>query len=110
MDESKGVKEVDFKETVEMLNSGNHKFVWLGREPLDYIMGLLEIGQGKSEQVGPQDIMSIDKFKALEFKNCIFVCYHGNTSRVVAKMLKQRFNVESYSMKGGVTSVVGEIF
>ncbi len=109
MDEKNGVKEVGFKETVEMMNAG-HRFVWLGREPLDYIVGLLEIDGGKADQVGPHDIMAIDKFKALEFKDCVFVCYHGNTSRVVAKMLKQRFNVESYSMKGGVTSVVGEIF
>ena len=109
VEEKNGIREIDFQEAVELLESGR-KFVWLGKEPADYIARLLELDAGIAEKAEPQEIFGADRFRALEFSDCIFVCYHGNTSRAVAKLLKDRHNVESYSLKGGVTAVVGEIF
>lgn len=109
MQERNGIKEVDFAETIEMMKSGT-KFVWLGREPLDYIVKLLEIDSSNAIMVPPRSLIEGNSEEIDNMKGSVFVCYHGNTSGMVVRALKSRFGIDSYSLKGGVTSIVGEIF
>ncbi len=110
MQERNGVREVSFDEATEMLKGNGVKFVWLGREPLEYIVKLLEIEPTKAEMIPPRSLVEGNSEEIESLKGAIFACYHGNTSGVVVKSLKSRFGIESYSLKGGVTAVVGEIF
>ncbi len=104
------VKEVDFQEAVEFVDKHRTKLVWLGREPVEYISELLEIEPSKIIGAGPGEFVNADKEKAARFRDHVFVCYHGNTSRYVANFIKDNTGVESLSLKGGVTAIVGEIF
>ncbi len=103
------VREVSFEEVLE-LSSKSTKLVWLGNEPADYISQLLDLPEGTLKEADPNSILFADKNIAKEYKDAVFICHHGNTSLIIANALKERFDVDSYSMKGGVASVVGEIF
>lgn len=104
------VKEMDFEESLEFARQHGTKLVWIGREPIDYMRGLLELGEEELIGIDPKSLVEGDKKTAMAFTDHVFVCYHGNTSRYVADAIKEKFGVESISMKGGVTAVVGEIF
>jgi rhodanese-related sulfurtransferase len=102
--------EVDLKSAVEMSKKDGSKFVWLGREPKDYISKILGIDSEMILKEDPEDIIYGDKERLKSFDECVFVCYHGNTSGFVSKFLKRQHEVNSYSLKGGITAIVGEIF
>ncbi len=104
------IKEVDFKEAVEFAKGHSTKLVWLGREPVDYIRELLGLDSSEMIEIDPNSLVYADREESARFKDHVFVCYHGNTSRYVANTLKDKFGVESLSMKGGITAIVGEIF
>ena len=109
MEERNGVKEVTLTEALEIVRKNNVKLVWLGREDLEYVSGLLKLKNNEMISVGPNELLGSPE-KARQFENAIMVCYHGNTSAVVARILKERYKVNTYSLKGGVTATLGEIF
>jgi rhodanese-related sulfurtransferase len=109
MEEKNGVLEVGLDEALDIVRKNNVKLIWLGSEPADYIAGLLDLKNGEIVGVNPNDLVG-SREEAAKRRGAIMVCYHGNTSAVVARMMKQRYGVDSYSLKGGVTAVVGEIF
>ncbi len=102
-------REVSFADAVGMLGHGT-RFVWLGREPIDYITGLLQLEGADAVALDPRRLIEGSRADAEGLDGAILACYHGRTSAVVAKALKQRFGIDTYSLKGGVTAVVGEIF
>jgi rhodanese-related sulfurtransferase len=104
------VKELDFQESLDFVNKHRTKLVWLGKEPVDYIRELLDLDSSKMIDADPNSIMYADKEEVARFKDHVFVCYRGNTSRYVSNAIKDKAGIESVSMKGGVTAVVGEIF
>ncbi len=104
------VKEVDFQEAVEFVDKHKTKLVWLGREPVEYISELLGLDSSRMIGASPAELVNVDRERAAGFKDYVFVCYHGNTSRHVASFMKDKMGVESLSLKGGVTAIVGEIF
>ncbi len=104
------VKELNFEESVNFVNQNKTALVWIGSEPKEYIEELLNLEKNTLKQLTPAQITSMGKDDAKLYNNHVFVCYHGNSSRYVANFLKDKHGVEAVSMKGGVTSVVGEIF
>lgn len=108
--DNKNVDEVTFEEALGMASGRQAKLVWIGREPVEYIRGLLDLKEEMMTGIDPHALMAMEKEEAERLKGSVFVCYHGNSSRAAAKILKDKFGVESYSMKGGVTAIVGEIF
>lgn len=104
------VKEVDFAEALDFTRRNRTKLVWLGREPVERIRELLELDSSKLIAADPDSVVNGGKDDAAKFKDCVFVCYHGNTSRYVVNALKDKFGIDSLNLKGGVTAIVGEIF
>ncbi len=104
------IKELFLPEALELVKKKQSRLVWIGVEPADYVAELLQLEPGTMSHLPPQEAMGMDKKKAESYKNCVFVCYHGNSSRYVAQMLSDRYNLEAGSLKGGVTAIVGEIF
>lgn len=104
------IKELDFQESLDFVSKNRTKLVWLGREPVEYIRQLLDLSESQMMSADPMVLMNADKEETARFKNHVFVCYHGNTSRYVANAIKDNSGIETVSMKGGVTAVVGEIF
>ncbi|MCL5100439.1 MAG: rhodanese-like domain-containing protein [Candidatus Marsarchaeota archaeon] len=102
--------ECTFEESLSIAKKHNTKLVWLGREPAEYISELLGLHEGDIIKAEPSDFLSSSGEQLKRFENSVLVCYHGNTSMYVAKFLKQKHNITSYSMKGGVTAITGEIF
>ncbi len=110
MQERNGVKEVSLDEARGMMKDGGARFVWLGREPLSQITKLLKLDPSKAMAARSGSIMDGNSAEMEKLRGAIFACYHGKTSEVVVKTLKARFGVDAYSLKGGVTAAVGEIF
>jgi hypothetical protein len=104
------VNEVSLEEALKLVKAKKTKMVWLGSEPIDYICHLLSVDRAKFRVMDPNDLIYSDKKTAESFKDSVFLCYHGNSSKYVAAYLKEKYGVESYSLKGGVTRIVGEIF
>ena len=109
-DDKNKIEEIALDQALAIADSKHTKLVWLGSEPVEYIRGLLELNEDKMIGMNPHAIMSMDKKDAEGLSGSVFVCYHGNTSRTAAKFLKSKYGIESYSLKGGVTAIVGEIF
>ena len=104
------VKELDFQESLDFANRHRTKLVWLGKEPIEYIRQLLDLNESQIVGMDPDSIVCADKEEVVRFKDHVFVCYHGNTSKYVVNAIKDKSGVESVSMKGGITAVVGERF
>ncbi|MEM0201056.1 MAG: hypothetical protein QXD23_01490 [Candidatus Micrarchaeaceae archaeon] len=104
------VKELDFEESINFINKNKTALIWIGSEPKEYIEELLNLEKNSLKQLSPSQITSMNKEEANLYKNHVFVCYHGNSSMYVANFLKEKYDVETLSMKGGVTRIVGEIF
>ncbi len=104
------IEEIPFNEALEVTERKHTRLIWLGREPVDYIRGLLELSSDKMMAMDPHQLTNMERKDAEGLKESVFVCYHGNTSRTAAKFLKNKYGIESYSLKGGVTAIVGEIF
>lgn len=110
MEDSDSVKEVTFDEAVAMSAGGRPRMVWLGREPADRIAGMLGLQAGSIIGIDAERILHSGADALGEVRGSVLICYHGRTSKMVASFLKKSHGIEAYSMKGGVTSVVGEIF
>lgn len=104
------VAELDFVESVEHARRKGSMLVWIGPEPADYISGLLGLEPGTMAELKPHVAMAMDEKEAMAYKDCVFVCYHGRTSKYLAHIMNERHGIRSVSMKGGVAAVVGEIF
>lgn len=104
------ILEMDFEEALKFTKEKNTKLVWIGREPVEYIRKLTGLNENQLTNADPGRLADADKSEAMKFTDHVFVCYHGNSSRHLATLLKDKFGIESVSMKGGVTSLVGEIF
>jgi len=104
------MQEISFEEAIEAAKTKNIKIIWLGQEPLEYINGLLELEEGIIEAANPMEMLNAPKEEVLKYHGTVLMCYHGNTSAFVSEMLKDKHGVETFNLRGGITSVVGEIF
>ncbi len=104
------IREMFLEEALEYTRGRGSRLVWIGSEPVDYVNELLGLEPGTMAQLQPYTAMAMDRKEADAYKDCIFVCYHGNSSRYLAEVLKEKYGVESGSLKGGITAIVGEIF
>ncbi len=104
------VLELSFEEALEFIDGKKTKLVWIGDEPVDYIRELLGIGQDRMTALRPGSAVNMSRKEAESYRDCVFVCYHGNSSGHLARLLKDKHGVDAVNLKGGVTSVVGEIF
>lgn len=102
-------EEVDFQTAKGMAESGKCRLVWIGREPADYIAGLLGVDRSLMVQLDPSTLPSAPKEELVRLSGSVLVCYHGVSSLRAVRLLERK-GVRAYSMRGGVTSIVGEIF
>ncbi len=100
--------DVDILQAKQMIETGKSKIIWLGSEPVEYIAKLLDIEKDLIIKIDPNELLSNPDMPALLDGN-IFMCYHGNSSRYVVNYLKNK-KKQAYNLKGGITSIVGEIF
>ncbi len=104
------VAEMNFEEAVKFAKEKKTRLVWIGREPVEYMRELTGLDENQLIKAEPNQLAYADKKEAERFSDHVFVCYHGNSSKYLATLLKDKFGIDSVSMKGGVTSIVGEIF
>lgn len=104
------IKEVEIEEARKISKQSGAKFVWLGGPVRISIPEALDISDTQLLAIEPNEILSFGQDKLGLLKNDIFVCYHGVTSAAVVKYLKSKKNIEAYSLKGGITAIVGENF
>ncbi len=103
------MKEVTFEEGIELIEGKAAKIIWLGSEPVGYVSRLLDCDETKLLKASINEILDADSGALGGFEGMIFMCYHGVTSGLVVDFLESR-GVSAYNLKGGITSVVGEIF
>lgn len=101
--------EVDMEEAEALVSSRGSKLVWIGREPLEYIAGLLGMDPSTMLWLPPERIIGADEPSMKGMSGMVFVCYHGNSSLRVARFLASK-GIRAYSLRGGITAIVGEIF
>lgn len=104
------VKEVEIDEARKLSKQTGAKFVWLGGPVRISIPEALEISDTQILAIEPDEILSFGEDKLKLLQHDIFVCYHGITSAAVVKYLKSKKNIDAYSLKGGITAIVGENF
>ena len=103
-------KELDLDGALKTINEKGTKLVWLGIEPTAYISKLLDIDPKDVKKITPEEIIYSNRDDLKKLEEHVFVCYHGNTSGFLVDYLKKTHQINGYNLKGGVTSVVGEIF
>lgn len=100
------IKEVNLEEAFEIVNKKQTKFIWLGSESINQIATILNSEQDKIIQLNPMDLMNSDQKEFLStLEGHVLVCYRGRTSKMVAQVLKSKHNIESFSLKGGITNI-----
>lgn len=104
------IEEIEFNEAVEITNKNKTKFIWLGNEDLDQIAKLLKLDSSKLLKLMPMEIVNSSPETINYLSKHVLVCYRGNTSKMVAKTLKSKYNIDTYSLKGGITKIIGEVF
>lgn len=104
-----GNEEVSLEEADALSASLGSKLVWIGREPLQYIAELLGRDVSGMAQLDPEQIVSAGPNALKSMSGMVFVCYHGRSSLQVVRFLRAR-GVTAHSLRGGITSIVGEIF
>jgi len=104
------VLELYLEDALSFVKEKGTKLVWIGKEPTEYISQLLDLEPGVLVNADPNKLLHIEQKDAAAYKDHIFVCYHGVSSKYVAEMLDEEYKLESGSLKGGVTAIVGEIF
>jgi rhodanese-related sulfurtransferase len=102
-------KELTLETAKNIVNDSEKKFVWVGAEMhFDAAKKALDLAEDKIMCINPRELVDMEEH-AKKFNGNVFVCYHGNTSLAVVNYLG-KLNIEAYSLKGGITSIVGEIF
>jgi len=102
------LKEVGIVEARKLAKKGGAKFVWLGSPVKISLSTALGISPDQLLEFEPSEIIAMPDEKIKHLNNDIFVCYHGITSAALVKYLKSKKNVHGYSLKGGITAIVGE--
>ncbi|MDE1846318.1 MAG: rhodanese-like domain-containing protein [Candidatus Micrarchaeota archaeon] len=102
------IKTIKIEEARQLSKSKGAKFVWLGQPLRISLTKALGITPEQLLEFEPEEIVSMPDAKLKLLNNDIFVCYHGITSAAVVKFLKEKKGVEGYSLKGGITAIVGE--
>ena len=98
------VREIGLEESLSLEMAGKAIFVWvLGAVDTRLIAETLGISEDKLSVFSPDELVASPDLKRLfGGKIPIFVCRHGNTSKVVAAKMMER-GVGCYSLEGGVT-------
>lgn len=102
-------QEVGIEQAREIAESGRGRLVWIGREPSAYIAELLGVDASLVSRLDPSAIASADGATLKSLSGAVLVCYHGVSSLRAVRFL-ERNGVRAHSLRGGVTSIVGEIF
>ena len=100
--------DVDIVEAQQIVSDKGTRIVWLGSEPIDYISKLLDMDKDMFIFINPNELFSNKDMMKL-MKDHVFMCYHGNSSKIVVNHLKSN-GINAYNLKKGITSIVGEIF
>ncbi len=108
--ENNEVEELEFDEAIQYASKKKTALVWVGFEPKEYIEELLGVEKNTIKQISINQVLKINAEQAKELENHIFVCYHGNSSRYVVDILKDKYGIHALNLKGGITRIVGEIF
>ena len=107
---SKGVEEIeiDLDKARELVSGGFSKFVWLGRETGFELHEIFKISPDKVISIDPEEVLDMKPESRKALEGHVLVCYHGNTSKALANILKKSGSVNTYSLKGGITAITGE--
>lgn len=100
--------EVDLDGARRLVAEKGSKLIWLGGRPRIDIAEALGIEGCSVEMIGPDEVYHCDGELAERLSGSVLVCPHGNTSLFLAQHLRENFGVEAYSLRGGISAVVGE--
>lgn len=92
-----------------LIDEGKSSMIWLGSEPTEYVSYILGIPVNKITRVNPIDISSMDRAGLADFQGKIFVCYGGNVSSQIARLLKDDYEIKSFVLSGGLASAINSI-
>ena len=102
------MEEMDIEEARKLVSSNKTRFVWLGGEPRIDMAEALGIGKDRFTVMRPDAVYHADRALAESLSKSVLVCPHGNSSLFLAQHLMEEFNVEVYSLHGGISAIVGE--
>ncbi|MEM3841490.1 MAG: rhodanese-like domain-containing protein [Candidatus Micrarchaeaceae archaeon] len=100
--------EVDLDEALNLVQKNLSKFVWLGRDTSFELHEILKTSPENVISLDPEEILGMEPEEKKKLEGHILVCYHGNTSKALANILKKSGGTNTYSLKGGITAITGE--
>ena len=103
------LSELDLQGALRLVSEKKAKLVWLGSEPVEYICGLLGVESSYMIGLDPNDVLALGSADAKSMAGNVFLCYHGITSGFVVEYLQREYGLEVYHLKGGISSVIGEL-
>lgn len=103
------VRELTLDEAVKLVKEKKTKLVWLGTEPAEYLCEMLNVKETDMICLDPNEVLEFGKDKAKDMTGNVFLCYHGITSGFVTGYLQKEYNLEVYHLKGGISSIIGEM-
>lgn len=107
---SKGIEdiEVDLDRARELVQRNLSKFVWLGRDTGFELHEIFKTSPENVVSIDPEEVLEMKPEEKKKLEGHILVCYHGNTSKALANILKKSGSANTYSLKGGITAITGE--
>lgn len=97
-----GLNYINIDTAKSLIKNAGAKLVWLGIEPLDYVVQSLGISGGSIIKSGIKELSDMDEEKIKELEGDVFLCYDGKFSTHVSKFLKSNYKVNSYILIGGI--------
>ncbi|MDE1871440.1 MAG: hypothetical protein KGI06_04355 [Candidatus Micrarchaeota archaeon] len=101
---------VDMETSRRLIKYTGSKFIWLGREPLEYVADKLDIDGSAILAVNPNDFVHMDKQKFSKLRGSILVCNNGNFSAYMSRFLKDVHDTDTYVLSGGIEYQAKRIF
>ena len=99
------IESFGLEEAKEVVDAEHTRFLWLGVQDYQAALGVMQVRREKIGQLLPSEIDRLSKAQVEALKGCILVDYNGSLSASVAKYLKKEYNVETFTLKGGLYAV-----
>lgn len=78
------------------------KFVWLGVEPIDYVIDGLCVEKENVIKIGMDELEKQSNIELKKLEECVFVSYDDTMATHVSKYLTKFYGINSYILEGGI--------
>ncbi len=98
-------KELSLEDAKSIVNERGARFLWLGIDPVEQVAQLLDIPTSKVAITAPVELVNSGKEGVRKHGADILLSYEGEMANHVARVIKQKYGLEMYTLRGGLKDV-----